>query len=72
MNDPINVMQLITMLSIIGKSESPKRKASLTELLVVLINHPNETITYEEVSKSEEMNAQHKTWIRQIVLFKLV
>ncbi len=72
MNDPINVLQLITLLSIFGKAESPKRKASLTELLVILINHPNETMTYEEVDKSEQMNARHKTWIRQIVLFKLV
>ena len=72
MNDPINVMQLITMLSIFGKAESPKRKASLTDLLLILIKFPNETMTFEEVDKSEEMTARHKTWIRQIVLFKLV
>ena len=72
MKNPINVPQLITLLMIFGESESPKRKASLNELLVILINYPNETMTYEEVEKSEQMTARHKTWIRQIVLFRLV
>jgi hypothetical protein len=72
MNEPINVGNLALILTLLSRNESPIRKASVMELLMILSLHPNETITREEVSNHEEMTARHKTWIRQILNFKLV
>jgi hypothetical protein len=72
MNESINVGSLILVLTIFSRNETPKRKASAMELLMILALHPNETITREEVERYEGMTARHITWIRQILNFKLV
>ena len=64
-------LHLINVLSFFGKGESPKRLTALTELMLVLLNHPNDTITLEEIENHEELTARQKTWMRQIFKFKL-
>ena len=67
-----DTLHLINIISFFGQGETPRRLKELTELMLVLLNHPNKTISKDEIEKHEELNARQKTWMRQIFNFKLV
>jgi hypothetical protein len=66
----MNIDALMITLSTLTKGETPKRKAQVIELITVLLNYPNTTITLDQAEKLE-ITARQITWLRQIFYFKL-
>ena len=67
----MNIDALMITLSTLTKSETPKRKSQVIDLLTLLLNYPNTTITLEQAENLEEITARQITWLRQIFNFKL-
>jgi hypothetical protein len=61
----MNKTVLIFLILGLTQNEGPKRKAVAMELVNILTNHPERTISLEAVHKHEDLTARQKTWVRE-------